>query len=80
MKNCYSGEITKRLNAGSDVYAIDINLDFSVIKPIHARWLISFYDQMQNHVNLIKQTFYVVGIYDVITMLLPEEDPFIDLI
>ena len=50
------------------------------MKPIHARWLISFYDHMQNQVNLIKQSFHMAGIYDAITMLLPEEDPFIDLI
>ena len=76
----YSGEITKRFNEGSDVYAIDVNLNLSVMKPIHARWLIRFYDYMQNQVNLIKQSFYMAGIYDAITMLLPEKDPFIDLI
>ena len=64
----YSVEITKRLNEGSDVYAIDIDLNLSVMKPIHARWLISFYDHMQNQVNLIKQSFYVADIYDAITM------------
>ena len=76
----YSGEITKWLNEGSEVYGIDINFNVSVMKPIHARWLRSFYDHMQNQVNLIKQSFYMVGIYDAITMPLPEEDPFIDLV
>ena len=50
------------------------------MKPIHARWLIGFFDHMQSQVNLIKQSFYMAGIYDAITMPLPEEDPFIDLV
>ena len=50
------------------------------MKPINARWLIGFYDHMQNQVNLIKQSFYMAGIYDAITMPLTEEDHLIDLI
>ena len=76
----HSEEITKRLNEGLDVIAIDMNLNFSVMKPIHARWLISFYDHLQCQVNLIKQSFYFAAIYDAITMPLAEEDAFIDLV
>ena len=76
----YSQKVTKLLSEGSDVYAANTTLDLSVMKPIHARWLISFYDHMQNQVDLIKQSFYMASIYDAIAMPLPEEDPFIDLI
>ena len=76
----YSQKVIKLLSEGSDVYAANITLDLSVMTPIHARWLISFYDHMQNQVDLIKQSFYMAGIYDAIAMPLPEEDPFIDLI
>ena len=76
----HSQEVTKLLNEGSDVYAINITLNLSVMKPTHARWLISFYDHMQNQVDLIKQSFYMAGIYDAIAMPLPEEDPYTDLI
>ena len=76
----YSQEVTKLLNEGSDVYAINITVNVSVMKPIHARWPMHFYDHMQNQVDLIKQSFYMAGIYDAIAMPLPGEDPFIDLI
>ena len=76
----YSQQVTMPLNEGSDVCAINITLNLSVMKPIHARWLISFYDHMQNQVDLIKQSFYMAGIYDAIAMPLPAEDPFINFI
>ena len=47
----YSQEVTKLLNEGSDIYAINITLNLSVMKPFHARWLISFYDHMHSQVD-----------------------------
>ena len=76
----YTQKVTKLLSEGSDVYAINNTSDLSVMKPIHTRWLIRFYDHMQNQVDLIKQSFYMAGIYNAIAMPLPEEDPSIDLI
>ena len=76
----YSQQVTMPLNEGSDVCAINITLNLSAMKPIHARWLVSFYDHMQNQVDLIKQSFYMAGIYVAIAMPLPEEDPFINFI
>ena len=32
----YSNQVMKKLDAGEDVYAIDINTNLSVMKPIHA--------------------------------------------
>ena len=44
----YCKQTTKGLESGADVHTIDVNTNLSVMKPIHANWIISFYDHMRN--------------------------------
>ena len=49
----YAGEVSKQLNSGAGIYAVDVKLQLSVLKPIHARWLISLHDHLRNQTQLI---------------------------
>ena len=41
--------MTKEIEKGTNVYSVNIETNLSVVKLLHAKWLISFYDQMQNN-------------------------------
>ena len=56
-------------------------LQLSVLKPIHASWLISLQDYFRNKpVLIIKGLRKLVGIIDPINLELETEDPFEDLL
>ena len=38
----YADQVTKEIEKGTDVYYVTIETKLSVVKPLHARWLISF--------------------------------------
>ena len=76
----YAGEVSKQLNSGAGIYAVDVKLQLSVLKPIHARWLISLYDHLRNQTQLIVKGFEQAGINDAFTIELEQEDPFADLL
>ena len=40
----YSNEIWKELEAGKDLDDIDVKLTLTILKPLHARWLVDLYD------------------------------------
>ena len=76
----YAGEVSKQLENGTDIYSVDIKLQLSVLKPIHARWLISLYDHLRNKPELIVKGFDQAGISDALHIELENEDPFEDLL
>ena len=76
----YAAEVSKQLEKGTDIYSINIKLQLSVLKPIHARWLISFYDYLRNKPELIVKGFDQAGISDALHIELENEDPFEDLL
>ena len=57
-----------------------MKLQLSVLKPTHARWLISLYDYFRNQPQLITKGFEQAGIIDAINLELETEDPFEDLL
>ena len=75
----YSHEITKQLEKGIDVYNVQIDTTLTVMKPIHARWIIGLYDKLRNLEQVIIKGFDQAGISDAIDLELDPEDPFIDL-
>ena len=75
----YDQQITSQFEGGSSVYDIQITLKLSVIKPIHAKWLLGLYDQLRNSSDTIINWFAMDGIKDVLMMELLLEDPFADL-
>ena len=76
----YAGEVSKQLENGKDIYSVDIKLQLSVLKPIHARWLISLYDHLRNKPELIVMGFDQADISDALYIDLENEDPFQDLL
>ena len=76
----YSKQVTSQLAQGANVYDIEVKLVLSVLKPIHARWLISLYDHLRNNCSdSIKKGFRIAGIDDILLEELEAEDPFADL-
>ena len=74
-KLCYANEVKKQLDKGTKVYEIDILLKLSSLKPIHGRWLLGLYDNLQNNTELIINGFESGGITEAVTQELPDEDP-----
>ena len=58
---------------------MNIETKLSVVKPLHAKWLISFYDHMQNNREMIIKAFHMAGITPIAEMEVPDEDPFKDI-
>ena len=75
----YAKEITQQINAGVDVYSIEIKTTLSVLKAVHARWLIGLYDHLRKQSDLIQKGFDVSGITAAIASNIEPEDPFLDL-
>ena len=43
------------MSAGKNIYDIEVNTNLSIMKPIHARWVIRLYDdRLRNDPELIK--------------------------
>ena len=42
----YAKEVKRQVDNSMEVYSIDVNTKMSVLKPIHAHWLIGLYDYM----------------------------------
>ena len=74
-----SGVVCKRNRKASRqrfcCYSIDVNTKLSVMKPIHARWLVGLYDHLQNKPEVIRKGFEMAGIVAAVT-----DDPFEDLV
>ena len=55
-------------------------MQLSILKPIHARWLISLYDYLRTQQEMIKKGFETAGICEALEIELESEDPFEDLL
>ena len=75
----YAQQITTQMQAGTDVYSINVKTNLSIIKPIHAQWVIGLYDYLRNKTDLIIKGFEIAGITEAINCDLEPEDPFTDL-
>ena len=54
--------MTNEIEKGTNVYSVNIETKLSVVKPLHARWLVSFYDHMQNNREMIITAFQMAEI------------------
>ena len=75
----YAKKITDELEKGTDVYKIDVNTTLTVMKPVHAKWVIGLYDHLRNSSDIITKGFEKAGITEAIESELDLEDPFADL-
>ena len=84
----FSDWFTKQINLGLDkgleLNDIEVDYKLSVLKPLHAKWLISFYDYMSTvkGKDVIANGWKRSGIFDAIRLgssQLPPLDPFNDI-
>ena len=73
----YSKEIAKGLDQGQNIYDIEVNTTLTVMKPIHANWIMGLYDRLRNYPDLIKKDFEETGITAAIEQELEPVDSFI---
>ena len=53
----YASQITNKLEKGEDVYEIEVKTTLTVMKPMHARWIIGLYDYLRNRPGLTIKVF-----------------------
>jgi len=58
----YADQVTKFLKKNKKLDKFEIDLRLSVIKPIHARWLVKTLTQLLDRTDLIKSAFEAAGI------------------
>ena len=61
-ENWYSNKVEEELLAGVDIKDVKVNLNLTVIKPIHAQWLIDTHNAASQMEKLIKLGFQKAGI------------------
>jgi len=59
---------------------MDVSTKLSVMKPIHARWLVGLYGYLRNKPDVVRKGFEMAGIVEAVTNVLEPEDPFEDLV
>ena len=60
----------------ADQVTVNIETNLSVVKPLHARWLISFKNHIQNSREMIMKAFQMAGITPIVQIEIPDEDSF----
>ena len=75
----FAQQITDQLKGGSSVHDVQVPLKLKVIKLIHAKWLLEFYDQFRNSSDSIIKGIGMDAIKEALVMKLLLEDRFADL-
>lgn len=82
-KSYYSGVIQQGLQEGKDLENIEVDLRLSVIKPLHAQWLVNMYNffSTPNGKETIHKGWKKAGIHGLIdgSTVLPPDNPFQDI-
>ena len=80
----YSDKVQREMDAGKPIELIDIDLKLSVLKSLHAKWLLDLYNHMtsQEGKKVIMKGWEVAGISGAVEKGiagLPSLDPFDDI-
>ena len=79
----FSAQIQSQLDSGVVLDDVDVDLRLSVLKPIHATWIVSMYNHLSSSEGRqsIAKGWKKAGVTDVVSgsKKLPPEDPFEDL-
>ena len=68
----------KAFDKGQDIHEVKVNTMLTVMKPIHAQWIIGLYNRLRNDVELTEKSFKEVGITSTIKQEIEPVDPFKD--
>ena len=58
----YAKQVTDQIDSGRNVYDVNVPLKLSIIKPIHAKWLLGLYDYLKSSPTMIIKGFEMAGI------------------
>ena len=80
----YSDQVIRALDEGKDIKDVEISLKLSIVKPLHAKWLIEMYNHMTSSEgrDVCLKSWKVAGILDAAEKgleELPNLDPFHDI-
>ena len=82
--NWYSEKISEQLESGKCLEDVDVKLRLSTLKPIHAGWIVDFYNYITSEEGrkVIESGWQAAGIADAVQLglkALPSLDPFHDI-
>ena len=80
----YCDQISSELEAGTPIGEIDVKLRLSILKPLHAGWVVDFYNHITSAAgkSVIENGWKAAGIFDAIRLglqKLPPTDPYHDI-
>lgn len=77
----YASAVREQLESGKQLEEIEVDFRLSVIKPLHATWLIAMYNYFTTNkgMEVITKGWKKSGITGLLdgTTVLPDEDPFL---
>ena len=73
----FVGQVQQQIQNGCEAEQVKVDLRISILKPIQAQWLTSFYDRMQNRPDIAVKGFKRAGITNFLATERQYEDPFL---
>ena len=70
----YSQEVSKQIDTGTPPDAVNVDMRMSLIKEHSCKWLVSAYDHIRSHPDIIVNGFKKAGIIDALGNKLPAPD------
>ena len=70
----YAQEVSKQLEAGTQVEEVQVDMRMSVMKELSSRWFISAYDHIRSNPDIVKNGFKKAGITGALEKGLPDAD------
>ena len=62
----YTEQVAKQLNEGKAPADVEVSLNLSEIKPLHAKWIYEMYEYLRGRSDLILNGFESAGITEVV--------------
>ena len=74
----YADQVSIQVNEGKQLDDIKVDLPISLLKPLHAKWVVQFYDKMQNEPHIVVNGWLKSGIMDALRADISVDDPFVE--
>ena len=70
------GQVQEQLPTGISPDMVSVEVRLNVLKPVHAKWILQFYDYMQTHQEKILKSWERAGVTKALNEPQRKEDPF----
>ena len=77
-QSCYSNEINKHMLQGKNSHENNIDFRVTIVKPVHAKWIVKFYDYIKYKSDTAKNVWLKSDIIEKLKENI-NLDPFLDL-